>query len=141
MTLIPRKAHGMTPKRSAVTGRACLPNSGRDQQPARGDQSASLDGPRRLVIRNDGGRRLRLTHLTQDGQVLIDGLAGYALGGGFAIVLFYLVVWTLVGRDPPRGTIIPLFGPPDNMSAVAVRYVNQMAFDNKAFTAAIVGYM
>ena len=35
-----------------------------------------------------------------------------------------------------RGTIIPLFGPPDGMSAAAVRYVDQMGFDNSAFTAA-----
>ena len=37
-----------------------------------------------------------------------------------------------------RGTIIPLFGPPDNMSAAAVRYVRRMDFDDRCFTAAIV---
>ena len=43
-----------------------------------------------------------------------------------------------VGRDPPTGTIIPLFGPPPGMSAAAVRYVDQMGFDNRAFTAALI---
>jgi uncharacterized membrane protein YgcG len=44
----------------------------------------------------------------------------------------------LVGRDPPKGTIIPLFGPPAGMSAAAVRYVDRMGFDNKTFTAALI---
>jgi uncharacterized membrane protein YgcG len=43
-----------------------------------------------------------------------------------------------VGRDPPSGTIIPLFGPPDGISAAAVRYVERMAYDARCFTAAII---
>jgi uncharacterized membrane protein YgcG len=60
------------------------------------------------------------------------------LGGGF-VVLFYLLAWLVVGRDPRRGLIIPLFAPPEGMSAAAVRYVENMNFDNRVFTAAIVG--
>ena len=33
--------------------------------------------------------------------------------------------WLRVGRDPRRGTVIPLFAPPDGMSAAAVRYVSR----------------
>ena len=43
-----------------------------------------------------------------------------------------------VGRDPPNGTIIPLFDPPDGMSPAAVRYVDRMSFDDRCFAAAIV---
>ncbi len=60
------------------------------------------------------------------------------LGGGF-VILFYLLAWLLIGRDPRRGVIIPLFAPPEGMSAAAVRYVENMNFDNRVFTAAIVG--
>ena len=49
-----------------------------------------------------------------------------------------LLAWLRVGRDPPRGTIIPLFGPPKGMSAAAVRYVNNFGFDQRCFTAAVV---
>jgi uncharacterized membrane protein YgcG len=42
------------------------------------------------------------------------------------------------GRDPSRGTIIPLFAPPDNMSAAAVRYLRRMDFDDRCFTAAVL---
>ncbi|WP_409727898.1 DUF2207 domain-containing protein, partial [Pseudorhodoplanes sp.] len=51
---------------------------------------------------------------------------------------YYLYAWLKVGRDPRRGTIIPLFAPPRGMSAPAVRYVHEMEFDNRAFSAAIL---
>jgi hypothetical protein len=58
---------------------------------------------------------------------------------GLALVLgFYYAAWNRVGRDPPTGTIIPLFGPPTGMSAAAVRYVNNLGFDQRCFTAAVV---
>jgi uncharacterized membrane protein YgcG len=43
-----------------------------------------------------------------------------------------------VGRDPVKGVIIPLFEPPGNLSPAACRYVSDMSFDRKAFTAAII---
>ena len=55
-----------------------------------------------------------------------------------AVLAFYAFAWLRFGRDPPRGTIIPLFGPPDGMSAAAVRFVEQMKFDARCFTAAII---
>ena len=58
--------------------------------------------------------------------------------GLIGVIAFYLFAWRRVGRDPPRGTIIPLFGPPDGMSAAAVRYVERMKFDDRCFTAAII---
>ena len=70
---------------------------------------------------------------------LADNLPGVIAGAGLAAVLaFYAFAWLKVGRDPPRGTIIPLFGPPAGMSAAAVRYVERMGFDPRCFTAAIV---
>jgi uncharacterized membrane protein YgcG len=51
---------------------------------------------------------------------------------------YYFYAWLRAGRDPSKGTIIPLFGPPDVMSAAAVRYVRRMGFDDRAFTAAIL---
>lgn len=62
-----------------------------------------------------------------------------AIFGGALVVLFYFTAWLLVGRDPRRGTIIPLFAPPQGMSAAAVRYVDTMTYDNRCFAAAVVG--
>ena len=70
---------------------------------------------------------------------LHDNLPVAAAGLGLVGVLaFYAFAWMRFGRDPPVGTIIPLFGPPDGMSAAAVRYVDRMGFDARCFTAAIV---
>jgi uncharacterized membrane protein YgcG len=61
-----------------------------------------------------------------------------AIGGGL-VIGFYLLVWFMLGRDPRRGTIIPLFGPPEGMSAAGMRFVREMGMDNRVFTAGIVG--
>jgi uncharacterized membrane protein YgcG len=75
----------------------------------------------------------------QTGWWLADNLPGVVAGAGLAVVLaFYACAWLKVGRDPPRGTVIPLFGPPDGMSAAAVRFVERMGFDQRCFTAAII---
>jgi Predicted membrane protein (DUF2207) len=58
---------------------------------------------------------------------------------GLLIVFgYYFYAWRRAGRDPSRGTIVPLFAPPDGLSAAAVRYVRRMGFDDRTFTAAIL---
>jgi len=75
----------------------------------------------------------------QAGWWLQDNLPAAIAGLGLVgIVAFYGFAWWRVGRDPPAGTIIPLFGPPDGMSAAAVRYVERMTYDARCFTAAII---
>jgi uncharacterized membrane protein YgcG len=56
------------------------------------------------------------------------------LGLGF----FYYYAWKKAGRGPIPGTVVPLFQPPDGLSAAAVRYIRRMGFDNRCFAAAIV---
>jgi uncharacterized membrane protein YgcG len=73
------------------------------------------------------------------GWWLSDNLAVPDAVVGLALVLFfYYYAWQRVGRDPRRGTVIPLFGPPTGMSAAATRYVNNLGFDQRCFTAAVV---
>jgi uncharacterized membrane protein YgcG len=75
----------------------------------------------------------------QAGSWLHDNLPAAVAGLGLVgIVAFYAFAWRRFGRDPPAGTIIPLFGPPDGMSAAAVRFVDRMAYDARCFTAAII---
>jgi hypothetical protein len=75
----------------------------------------------------------------QAGWLLRDNLALlFALLGSALVVGYYVFAWKRVGRDPPTGTIIPLFKPPAGLSAAAVRYIDQMGFDNRNFTAAII---
>ena len=69
----------------------------------------------------------------EDNRGLVIALAGLAF-----LLAYYALAWLRVGRDPPMGTIIPLFGPPDGMSPAATRYVDRMSFDNGGYTAAII---
>ena len=61
----------------------------------------------------------------------------------FAVLLvlaYNLLAWGAVGRDPEKGTIIPLFHPPKGFSPALVHYVHRMGWTNSgwtAFTAAI----
>ncbi|HYW17494.1 MAG TPA: DUF2207 domain-containing protein [Allosphingosinicella sp.] len=63
-------------------------------------------------------------------------LAGaLALGG---LLFYYFHAWRRAGRDPRPGTIVPIFSPPDGLSAAAMRYVTRMGADSRAFAAALV---
>jgi Predicted membrane protein (DUF2207) len=55
------------------------------------------------------------------------------------VPLYYLWAWWRVGRDPPKGTIVPLFSPPEGMGPAGVRYVYKAGYDDKAFAAGVVG--
>jgi uncharacterized membrane protein YgcG len=74
-----------------------------------------------------------LQNWIEDNRGLVAALFGLAL-----MIAYYAFAWLRVGRDPPVGTIIPLFGPPDNLSPAAVRYLDQMAFDNRCFAVAVI---
>lgn len=54
------------------------------------------------------------------------------------VLLYYFISWLAVGRDPRKGTIMPLYEPPDKLSPAAVRYIRKMGYDNQAFSANIV---
>ena len=77
---------------------------------------------------------------TQEAQWwLTDNLPAAVAGVGLiGILVYYWLAWLTVGRGPPAGTVIPLFAPPEGMSAAAVRYVERMRFDDRCFTAAII---
>ena len=53
-------------------------------------------------------------------------------------VLAYAVCWNIVGRDPARGVIVPGWEPPEGFSPAAVRYLKNMGFDDRCFTAGVL---
>jgi len=70
--------------------------------------------------------------------IIDNASAIVALLGVFVLAIFYLVTWWHHGRDPKRGTIIPLFAPPASLSPEAVRYIHRMSYDRKSFAAALI---
>jgi hypothetical protein len=77
---------------------------------------------------------------TQQARYWLEDNAAVAVAiVGIALLLaYYALAWSKVGRDPPSGVIIPLFGPPAGMSPAATRYVDRMAFDDRCFAASII---
>jgi uncharacterized membrane protein YgcG len=59
----------------------------------------------------------------------------YPLVAVVVVLLYYLLAWSAVGRDPARGTIIPLFHPPRGFSPALVHYVHRMGWDKGGWTA------
>jgi uncharacterized membrane protein YgcG len=64
--------------------------------------------------------------------------AAVALLGLLIVFGYYFNAWQRVGRDPQKGTIIPLFHPPKGISPGAARYIMEMGYDHKSFAAAVV---
>ena len=75
----------------------------------------------------------RASYVVRDNLVYFVGLGGFGL-----LLLFYLVAWFRIGRDPPGGAVIPRWKPPRGISPAAARFVNKMDFDEKALGAAVV---
>jgi uncharacterized membrane protein YgcG len=79
------------------------------------------------------------TGLDKTGYWLRDNLSSAIGILGLVLILgYYLVIWFRVGRDPAKGTIIPLFAPPKDFSPAGVRFLNNQGFDNKVMAAAVV---
>jgi hypothetical protein len=68
-----------------------------------------------------------------------DNRGALLLASGFLVtLLYYLIAWSVIGRDPARGVIMALYEPPANLSPAAMRYLMRMGYDNKTFAAAIL---
>ncbi len=80
------------------------------------------------------GRQKLLWSLMDHRRFIFGGL------GLAGLLAFYLSMWNAVGRDPPKGTIIPLFHPPDTLSPALTAYVNDWGWRGgwQAFTAAMI---
>jgi uncharacterized membrane protein YgcG len=68
-----------------------------------------------------------------------DNRGALVLASGFLVLLlYYLIAWSAVGRDPAPGVIVALYEPPQDLSPAAMRYLLRMGYDNKTFSAAIL---
>ena len=54
------------------------------------------------------------------------------------LLVYFFYAWKRAGRGPLAGPVVPLFTPPDKLSAPALRYVKHLGFDDRCFAAAIV---
>ncbi|MDP8266809.1 MAG: DUF2207 domain-containing protein [Candidatus Aceula meridiana] len=75
----------------------------------------------------------RIRYFLRDNQGVI-----FALFGLLVVLGYYVLAWYFFGRDPKKGTIIPLFYPPEKISPAMMRCIFKMGYDNKALAAAIL---
>ncbi len=61
-----------------------------------------------------------------------------SLAGLLLVSLYYLYAWYLVGRDPKRGTVMPEYDPPENLSPAVLRFLTRMHSDQRTMAAAIL---
>ena len=69
----------------------------------------------------------------EDNGNLLMGLFGIGV-----LLLYYLVVWLRVGRDPDPGVVFARYQPPKDYSPAAMRYIRNMGYDEKTFSTALV---
>lgn len=79
------------------------------------------------------------TRVERTGFMLADNIGLLVALIGFAGALAYLLnVWHRYGRDPRPGVLFPHYEPPAGLSPASARYIRRMAYDNGAFTAAVI---
>jgi len=87
--------------------------------------------PKGYIQEPSGETRFR--YFIEDNRSTVVGAAGLLF-----VLLYYVIVWFRVGRDPAKSSIMPIYEPPAGVSPAAMRYLVRMGFDDKAFTAAIL---
>ncbi|MDF1823626.1 MAG: DUF2207 domain-containing protein [Verrucomicrobiales bacterium] len=73
-------------------------------------------------------------NLFADNVGIFVGIFGLVMAAGY-----FLFAWLIVGRDPAKGTIIPLFSPPEELTPAATRYLSRMSMDDEVYSVAILG--
>ncbi len=75
----------------------------------------------------------RLGWLIKDNRNLLTILTGLVL-----VLIYYIPVWRMHGKDPAAGVAVTRYEPPSGFSPASLRYIRQMYYDNKVMTAAVV---
>jgi hypothetical protein len=102
----------------------------RPLEPGEG-MSIVLSWPKGVVQRPDFWQRTE--YIFRDSRGSLAAFFGLLL-----VTAWYLVAWILVGRDPHKGRIKPVFIPPQDISPGAMRFLMQMGFDFRTFVAVIL---
>lgn len=90
-----------------------------------------------IVVRWEPGK---LDARAYEEAAIWKGNEVFFLGLFLALIgfLIFVVLWFVIGRDPARGVIIPRWEPPEGFSPAAVRYLKNMGFDDRCFTAGVL---
>lgn len=90
-----------------------------------------LNWPKGIVT--EPSEQQKLNYFMQDNLHNVYAAAGLGL-----TLIYYLLVWFKVGKDPQQGVIIPHYQAPPGFSPASTRFIKKMGYDSKCFTAALV---
>ncbi len=76
---------------------------------------------------------LRLIYFLKDNLHVLFAVAGLTV-----VIMLYYRKWKSIGKDPAKGTIIPLFDPPEGFSPAATGYLAGMGMKDVVITSALV---
>jgi len=60
------------------------------------------------------------------------------VAGILGLLIYYLLLWRWVGRDPQAGVIIPRYRAPAGYSPASMRFIERMGYDKTCFSTAII---
>jgi uncharacterized membrane protein YgcG len=69
----------------------------------------------------------------QDNAGVLVALAGFVL-----LLVYCVVEWRRVGRDPRKGIIIPRYEPPPGHTPAGLRYLRRMGYDTRCFSSEVL---
>jgi hypothetical protein len=75
----------------------------------------------------------KTAYFLKDNRTLLIAVIGLAI-----VIGYYLLVWAAVGKDPAKGSVMPIYTPPDSLSPAAMRFMAEMGYDDKVFAAAVI---
>ena len=64
-----------------------------------------------------------------------------AFGGLILVVGYYLWAWISVGRDPPRGVVVPRWDAPEGISPALANYIDEKGFSGQGWTAVSAAFL
>lgn len=113
---------------SEVNGNVIVINSTAQLKPYQG-LTFSLEIPKGIIVDNSNW----LSDFLSDNMMWVLMVLTF-----LALLMFYLLAWNQVGRDPEPGVIFPAFYPPKDISPAAMRYILDEKTDHKNFTSALI---
>lgn len=90
-----------------------------------------LSFPKGLVA--EPSRTQRMAWLLKDYRGVLVAVVGLLL-----MLVFCLRRWSAIGRDPKPGIVIARYDPPAGYSPAALRFIQRMGHDNRAFSADVL---
>ncbi len=67
-----------------------------------------------------------------------NATVGAVLLGLFVVLVYYVIAWLVVGREPRRGAIVVRYEPPAQLSPAAMCFLRHMGYNERVFVSAAV---